>query len=97
MNTENPQLVERRRELAIRLSSILVPELCLFAQVLNSLDRTKLGAFQVLTAQTCLVLKNVKIYLLGLPFSEGNHVGPGTEHVFDEVFDEMAKHSPKEI
>ena len=72
MTTTIPQLTESRHELACRLCSSLVPELCLLAHILDSLERTQLSIVQVLTVQVCLALLDIDIHLLELPFPERN-------------------------
>ena len=91
MNTHIPQLMESRRELAVRHSSILVPELCLLAQVVNSFERTELSVFKVLSVHMLLALPTVKIHLLDLPFPERNHKGSGTKHVLGVILHETRK------
>ena len=95
MNINRPQLTESRHELAVWLSSIPVPELCLLAHVVNSLERTKMSIFQVLAVQVFLALRNVEIHLLELPRPERKHEGPVTKHVLGVVLHETSKDFPK--
>ena len=78
MNTHRPQLT-------------VVPELCLLAQVVNSLECPKLSVFQALTVQLFSALLNVEIHLIDLPLLERNHDGHGTKHVLGVSRPEMSK------
>ena len=66
MNTSRPQPMESTRDIVVRLSPVFVSESCLLAQVISSLECTKLGAFNASTVQAVLAFLGDEIHLLDL-------------------------------
>ena len=68
-----------------RVSFILLPDLCLLAQIFNSFEFLKGGVFRELAVYAFLELIDIDIHLACLLFLERNVCGLGTKHVLGVI------------
>ena len=85
------QLTENRRALVARFSSVRVSDLCLLAQVYNSLEFLKGNVFHVLAVYAFLALIDVDLHLAHLPFLESNVYGPVTKNILGAICHDVIK------